>query len=141
MFFRFVKIIEMKFTPLLYISLYLFFSYSGFAQQSSGKVTVKTNSKIDRVITEKKAYNKSLKTTDGYKIQLYFGNEKKAYEAKDEFSSLFPDIPVKIIFSSPDWKVQAGNYPDRLDADRALIDIKIDFPGAIVLETDIDINP
>ncbi|MEN8123564.1 MAG: SPOR domain-containing protein [Bacteroidota bacterium] len=129
----------MKITPFIYISLYLFFSYSGLAQQTSGKVTVKTTSDIDRVISKKKAFNKSIKTMDGYKIQLFFGVEKKAYEAEDEFSSLFPDIPVKIIFSSPDWKVQAGNFMNRLDADRALIDIKNDFPGAIVLETEIDI--
>jgi len=129
----------MKITHLIYISLSLFFYYSGFAQQTIGKVDIKTTSDIDRVITEKKAYNKSLKTMDGYKIQLFYGNEKNAYEAKEEFRSLFPDIPVKIIFSSPDWKVQAGNYRSRLDADRALIDIKNDFTVAIVLKTDIDI--
>ncbi len=126
--------------PLIYLSFFLFFSLSGFAQQTIGKVTVKTDSDIDKVISKKKAYNKSLKTMNGYKIQLFFGDEKKAYEEKDKFRGLFPDIPVKIIFRSPDWKVQAGNYLSRLDADRALIDIKNDFSGAIVLETEIDIN-
>ncbi len=105
-----------------------------------GKVTVKTNPEIDKVISQKKAYNNSLKTMNGYKVQLFFGNEKKAYEEKTKFRGLFPDIPVKIIFSSPDWKVQAGNYLNRLDADKALLDIKNDFSGAIVLETEIDIN-
>ena len=130
----------MKFMPLIYLSFFLFFSLSGSAQQTIGKVTVKTDSDIDNVISKKKTYNKSLKTVNGYKIQLFFGDEKKAYEEKDKFRGLFPDIPVKIIFSSPDWKIQAGNYLSRLDADRALIDIKNDFSGAIVLETEIDIN-
>ncbi len=130
----------MKISLLIFSSFFLLFSLSGFAQQTMGKVTVKTNPEIDKVISQKKAYNNSLKTMNGYKVQLFFGNEKKAYEEKTKFRGLFPDIPVKIIFSSPDWKVQAGNYLNRLDADKALLDIKNDFSGAIVLETEIDIN-
>lgn len=129
----------MKITPLLYLSLFL--SFSGIAQQSEGKVFITTNSDIDKVITQKKAYNKSLKTIDGYRIQLFFGNEKKAYKTKEKFISLYPEIPVTITFSSPDWKVQAGNYLNRLDADRAIVEIKSDFTGAIVLNTKIDIYP
>ena len=76
----------------------------------------------------------------GYKIQLFYGGEKESYEVKDEFKASFPDIPTKIIFSSPQWKVQAGNFKTRLEADASLINIKKEYPGAIILATEIDLK-
>jgi len=113
-------------------------SFQSFAQQTEGTVKIESSAEIDDVIAQKKEYNKSLGTIEGYKIQLFYGNEKDAYEIKDEFKAIFPEISIKIIFSSPEWKVQAGNYKSRLEADNALVEIKIDFPNAIIFATDIE---
>ena len=58
----------------------------------------------------------------------------------NEFKALFPKIPTKIVFSSPEWKVQVGNYITRLEADRSLVDIKKEFPSAIILATEIELK-
>lgn len=129
----------MKSTP-IYIILFFLVSISSFAQQSEGNLNIKTNRDIDKVISQKKAINAKTKTLKGYKIQLFYGSEKGAYKIKDEFTALYSGIPVKITFSSPDWKVQVGNYINKLDADKILKDIKNDFPSAIALKADIDIE-
>jgi hypothetical protein len=113
-------------------------SIQSFAQQTEGTVKIESSTEIDEMISQKKDYNKSLGTIKGYKIQLFYGNEKDAYDVKDEFKAIFPKISTKIIFSSPEWKVQVGNYKTRLEADNALVEIKIDFPNAIIFATDID---
>lgn len=113
-------------------------SIQSFAQQTKGTVKIESSTEIDEMISQKKDYNKSLGTIKGYKIQLFYGNEKDAYDVKDEFKAIFPKISTKIIFSSPEWKVQVGNYKTRLEADNALVEIKIDFPNAIIFATDID---
>lgn len=122
------------------IILTLFISLIGFTQQKEGVVIIETSVEIDEVIAKKKQFNKNLNEVKGYKIQLFYGNEKNSYKIKDEFNALFPDISTKIIFSSPQWKVQVGNYRTRLEADRNLIEIKKEYSGAIVIASEIDID-
>jgi len=122
---------------LFFVFLSLF--YFSIHAQTSGELTVQANASIDKVVAQKIAYNKSLKTIRGYKIQLYYGNEQGAYSLKDKFTALYPDIPAKLTFSTPDWKIQVGNYYTKLQADHDIVQLKIDFPGAIVIAADIDI--
>ena len=127
--------------PLKSIFVLFFFTFSSaiFAQNSRGSLEVKTQPGIEKIINAKITYNKSVKSIKGYKIQLFYGNEKGAYDSKEKFEKLFPEIPAKLTFSTPDWKIQVGNYFTKLQADKDLEKIKLDFPGAIVLATDIDI--
>ena len=111
-----------------------------FAQQKEGIVKIETSAKIDETVAKKKQFNKSLKTINGYKIQLFYGNEKNSHKIKDEFKALFPEISTKIIFISPQWKVQVGNYRTRLEADRNLIEIKNKYPSAIVIASEIEME-
>ena len=113
-------------------------SFQSFAQQTEGTVKIESSAEVDEMIAQKKDYDKKLGTIKGYKIQLFYGNEKESYEVRDEFKAVFPEISTKIIFSSPEWKVQVGNYKTRLEADNALVEIKLDFPNAIIFATDIE---
>lgn len=109
-------------------------------QTKEGTVRVESSAHIDEMVAQKKDYNKTLETFQGFKIQIYYGSEKECYEIKDEFSSLFPDISTSIIFSTPQWKLQIGNYRTRLEADHEMVNIKKEYPAAIVLATEIEIE-
>ena len=65
-------------------------SFHGSAQDSKGTVQIQSSSSIDDVIKQKKDYNKSLGTIKGYKIQLFYGIEKEAYDIRDEFKESKP---------------------------------------------------
>ena len=107
--------------------------------QQEGSLTIESNESVKNIIAKKKAHNKNTTKVKGYRIQIYFGNEKGAYKAREEFKSLFPDTFLKIENFPPDWKVRVGNYKSRLDADRALVEIKETYIGAIVLAELIDV--
>lgn len=92
--------------------------------------------KINAVLAQKIEYNKSNRKGKGYKIQLYNGNESKAYRIKGNFEIAYGIVAV-LSYESPEWKVRVGNYKTRLEADRALLKIKEKFAGAIILETTI----
>jgi len=123
---------------ILFINFLVIFT---IAQQTEGTVLIETSPSIDALVRQKKQYNQNLKTTDGFKIQLFYGGEKQSYEVQNEFTMQFPEIPAKLIFSSPQWKVQVGNFKTRLEADRALVEIKQSFSSAIILATKIDLIP
>ena len=95
------------------------------------------NEKITNLIEQKRAFNKNTKNSKIYKIQLYNGNETQAYKIKRNFETAFPNYKTKIIYKSPEWKTQVGNFNSRIEADRILNIIKEKFIGAIVLEDKI----
>ncbi len=117
-----------------------FLGISAMGQTKEGSVRVETSAHIDEMLAQKKEYNKSIDSFDGYKIQIYYGTEKKCYEVKEEFDLLFPDTETVIIFSTPQWKLQVGNYKTRLEADHAIVNIKKEYPAAIVLASEIEIK-
>ena len=133
MLFQKTKLVPISFCLLLFVS----FSIRG---QQEGIVKINTSSAIDNVISQKLSYNKSLTSVKGFKIQLFFGTEKNSYKIKEEFEKIFPLYKAQIIFSSPQWKVQVGSYRTRLEADRDLVEIKKEYPGAIIVTTEIDLD-
>lgn len=88
-------------------------------------------SSLDSLIYKKKQYNLSVK--NGYRIQLYNGNEEVAIKKVKEFKKLFEDIKIYRTYKVPEWKVQTEVFKTRLEADRVLNRIKEEYPGARVL--------
>jgi len=129
-----------KYKLLIFLSFLILCQVNAFGQAKEGTVRIESSAHIDEMLAQKKDYNKTVETLEGYKIQIYYGSEKKCYEVKDEFSSLFPNIATSIIFSTPQWKLQIGNYRTRLEADHAMINIKKEYPAAIVLASEIEIE-
>lgn len=116
---------------ILYALLVISFSFStsAFSQDSQ---------KINEVLEQRRAYNKENPTGMGFKIQLYNGNETKAYKIKNDFQIAFKS-KATLLYESPEWKVRVGNYKTRLEADRALLEISKKFSSAVVLETEIEL--
>jgi hypothetical protein len=121
------------------VLIFFFFTTLCVTAQKDGVVSVQSNEKIKNIINKKKAYNKNLKKIEGFKIQLFYGEEKGAYEIRDKFSSLFPDIPVEIKHANHDWKVWAGAFRTQLEADRVIKEIKEAQFNAFVFATKINI--
>ncbi|MFY0602791.1 MAG: SPOR domain-containing protein [Flavobacteriaceae bacterium] len=110
------------------IIITLFFSVilAGHSQSN-----VPQNDTLKKFIQKKRVYNK--KYGFGYRIQLYNGFETEAKKTRAKFRIKYPDIKTYVIYKSPEWKIQIGNYKTKLEADRALIAIKNNFYGAIVV--------
>lgn len=89
------------------------------------------NQLIEEFIEKKKEFNKEFGY--GYRIQLYNGFEIEAKKTKEKFKIEFPDIKTYIVYRQPEWKIQVGTYKTKLEADRALLEIKKEFGSAIVV--------
>ena len=111
-----------------------------WSQGREGDLRVESSARINELIAQKTEYNKEKNSYPGYKIQIYYGSEKQCYEIQDEFKKLFPKIPTSIVFSTPQWKLQVGNYRTRLEADKSIVSIKEEYPAAIVLATNINLD-
>jgi len=74
---------------------------------------------------------------NGYRVRIYFGSSQNArqqsVQAMNKFREWYPDVSVYRSFSSPNFKVTAGNFRTRLEAEEFLMRIKDDFPDASVV--------
>lgn len=112
--------------------LFVFISENSTAQQAS--VTVNQDGQIPKLLKLKKGLEKDNKLSDGYTIQLYYGELSRANSVIRKYRNLYADWPASIEYETPNYKVWVGNYSTRLEADRALIEIQKDFSSAFILK-------
>ncbi len=94
--------------------------------------------KMQQILQEKRVENLNTTTMEGYRIQIYYGmSQVKASNMQAAFATSFPDIPTKIFYKQPEWKVHVGNFRTKLDAERALAVIRKEFASAFVKKASI----
>ena len=122
-----MKTLNIKITTFTVVCI-LFLTNLSFGQQ--GTVTINQDKDIDKLLAIKKEMNESEDTSDRYRIQIYSGNRSEAEKAQSTFKSLNIDLPSKLVYETPNYKIWVGNFRDRLEADRALKKVKTKFPTA-----------
>lgn len=108
----------------------IFLFYQG-TSLSFAQNTTKMSDEVRNLLEKKRSYNKLVGS--GYTIQLYNGNERDAKKKLARFKIEFPETDAKLLYETPDWKVQVGQYKVKLDADRASLVFKEEFSNIIVV--------
>lgn len=121
----------LKISTLTYI-IYIGLTSNTFAQQ--GQITLNQDEKIDALLVLKKEMNKTENLSDRYKIQIYSGNRKGAEATQDKFNSSFNKWRSSMVYEYPNFKIWAGNFTTRLEADRALKEVKRKFSSAFIFK-------
>jgi peptidoglycan hydrolase-like protein with peptidoglycan-binding domain len=99
-----------------------------------GTVTINQDSKIPKLLTLKKSLEKDNKLTEGYTIQLYYGELNRANSVIRKYRGIYGAWPASIEYETPNYKVWVGNFATRLEADRALVEIQDNFSSAFILK-------
>jgi len=114
------------------ILLFYFLTISILTSQAVFSQSEKSDNKlINDLITKKRAFNKEY--SFGFRIQLYNGFETEAKKTRAKFKIDFPEIKTFIVYRQPEWKIQVGFYKTKLEADKALLELKRKYESAIVI--------
>lgn len=78
--------------------------------------------------------SKTFVKAKGFRIQVFTGSDQKrskneAQGRKDAVQSAYPNMDVTISYSSPVWRVRAGNFKTSEQAQHALSDMKEKLPS------------
>ncbi|MGB5202932.1 MAG: SPOR domain-containing protein, partial [Eudoraea sp.] len=101
----------------------------GMAQ--SGKISIEQDASITRLL---EVYKISNSKSNFFTIQVGFGSYSKAEELKQQVDIDFPDLKSKIIFDSPTYRVQIGQFKSKLDAERKFKEVRIKYPESLLLK-------
>jgi hypothetical protein len=126
-----MKILNLKLSAL---ALFCYITFSTFCYAQQGKVAINQDKNIEVLLNLKKEMNKTENSTDRYKIQVYSGNRSQAETTQNDFNSAYSQWSSTIRFEYPNYKIWAGNFTTRLEADRALKEVKHKFPGAFIFK-------
>ncbi|MGG5577443.1 SPOR domain-containing protein [Myroides sp. C15-4] len=102
-----------------------------YAQEKN--TTIQEPLAIKKLVDAKRSSTTSSLNTDKYNIQIFYGKNQPAKEALNRFKRLYPDMEATVIYSNPSYKVMAGNFKTRLEAERYLKSIKKDFENSLLL--------
>lgn len=104
-------------------------------------VQVEQSDTLETAFRNYVADNSSRKLT-GYRVRIYFDSSRQARTVSEQimqrFEALYPDIPVYRSYSSPFFKVTAGDFRTRDDAHRFAALIASQFPSAFLVKETIN---
>jgi hypothetical protein len=114
--------------------------------QTRGTVEVIKDARIDTLaarITKLKAASTSsavYSTSDnGYRVQIYSGiNRKDAYAAQSRFNDAYPEMRTYISYTEPNYKIRAGDFRSRLEAEKLMQELKGKFTSLFIIAGKID---
>jgi hypothetical protein len=133
---------------LLFVSL--FFLTTGLFAQTTGTVNVYKDPRID-ILLKKQAEANDLSTRNtskrrtarGYRLLVVSSNNRnEALAARTKVLTNFPELKAYMWYQSPYYKVKAGNFTSRNDAQAYQKRMASMFPGNIFIMNDIvEIKP
>ena len=120
---------------LLFTVIFLASAAIAFAQ-SNGSVHIEQDDRIENLISKQRQLYKLDSSFSGYRIHIFMqiGNEalKHAEDVKRQFERAFPDIPIYLTYSEPYFRLRAGDFRNRVEAEKCLRRIKPRFKEAFV---------
>jgi hypothetical protein len=108
--------------------------------QNSTFVKVKSDPSVDSLIERNIEANKAANGIQGYRVQIFFGSERKAAnDAKTKFLQMMPEEEVYLIYQQPYFKVRVGDYRTRLEAEAVYRKLLYDFEKVFIIPDKINL--
>jgi hypothetical protein len=110
-------------------------------------VVVHKDPRIDELIKKKAAINKATKsgarTTRGYRLLVInTSNRDEAIAAKTKVYTHFPELKAYLQYQSPFFKLRAGNFKTRDEAEKYRKAMTSMFPkGVFIINDNIELKP
>ena|SRR5687767_14499476 len=134
----------MKKSFLLAVFLY---GLNSFAQDTSiidsNTVVVHKDARIDLLISMQAQINEetsrdSRKTAKGYRLMIISTNNRdEAISAKAKVYTYFPELKAYLWHQSPYYKLKAGNFKDRKEAEAYQKKLNVYFSNGVFIMNDI----
>ncbi|WP_346239011.1 SPOR domain-containing protein [Niabella insulamsoli] len=128
----------------LFTAVFIFFAF-GLSAQSVSTVKVYKDPRIE-ILLKKQAEANDLstrntakrRTAKGYRLLVISSNNRaEAIAARTKILSNFPELKAYMWYQAPYYKVKAGNFTSRNDAQSYQKRLSSMFPGSIFIMNDV----
>jgi hypothetical protein len=99
------------------------------------------NKPLDAILDSIDRINVNNGFVDGFTIQLYSGiRREEALDVKKQVLTALPELDTDVQFVQPNFRVRAGKYINRFEAQRDYMAVKKYFPNAIIIPERVPIR-
>lgn len=99
------------------------------------------NQALDAVLDSIDRINLANGVVEGFTIQLYSGVQRdEALDVKKQIATVLPQLDADMQFVQPNFRVRAGKYLNRFEAQKDYMTVKKYFPNAIIIPERIPIR-
>lgn len=134
-------------TGLLLFSLFILGNNQAFSQDTTAvgnrTVVVHKDPRIDLLMSKQAQINEetsrdSRKTGKGFRLMIIStSNRDEAIAAKTKVYTYFPELKAYLWHQSPYYKLKAGNFKDRKEAEAYQQKLSVYFPKGVFIMNDI----
>ena len=132
----------------LFILFFTALHFSSFAQQDSTAVLVHVDPRADALSERQAAVNHAIKkanarTAKGYRLLVVNTSKRnEAIDAKTKVYTHFPELKAYLVYQTPYFKLKAGNFKTRDEAEQYRKSLNIVFPkGVFIINDVIEVKP
>ena len=135
----------------VFVCLFALVSINMYAQQltsDTSSVVVHKDSRIDLLVKKQAEINEETtrnarRVTKGFRLLVVNTNKRdEAISAKAKLYQYFPELKSYLLYQSPYFKLKAGNFKERKDAESYQKKLNAFFPkGVFVMNDIIEIKP
>lgn len=131
------------------------FTINGFGQDTTVKNSIDTNyvvvhkdPRVDLLVKKQAQINEETsragrRTDKGFRLMIIStNNREEAIAAKTKVYTYFPELKAYLWHQSPYYKLKAGNFKDRKDAEAYQKRLNVYFPkGVFIMKDVIEVKP
>ena len=135
----------------VFVSLFSFVSIGMSAQQlasDTSSVVIHKDARIDLLVKKQAEINEettrnSRRVAKGFRILVVNTNKREeAINAKAKLYQYFPELKSYLLYQSPYFKLKAGNFKERKDAETYQKKLNAFFPSGVFIMNDyIEVKP
>jgi hypothetical protein len=133
------------------VSLFSLVSFSLFSQQAindTSSVVIHKDPRVDLLVKKQAEVNEETsrnarKIARGYRLLVANTNKRdEAIGAKSKLYQIFPELKTYLYYQSPYFKVKAGNFKEKREAENYQKKLNKLFPKGVFIMTDlIEVKP
>jgi len=119
------------------VAVFLLLAASLSAQQRLLVVT--PDADVDRLLNLFSEINEVEEEVEGWRVQILATTDRRQLEETErDFKANYPSVPVDWVHNAPYYKLRAGAFFDRQQADRLRQTLSRDFEGVYLVKDEVE---
>ena len=102
------------------------------AQEAKTQLSVPE--KLSELLAKKVELDREASEKKQFTIQIHYGDYESSVVILESFEIDYPELPARLIFETPNYKIRAGNFATEREALEVLTSIKRRYKAAFVLK-------
>ena len=114
--------------------LFLIGFFTSFSWSQTTKPKITQDPRFEQLLNEKRKINSTLNQNEGFKIQIFTGENEAAKKTLTEFRKANQNIDATIVFHTPIYKVWVGNFKTRIEAEKKVKQLQKKYSNAFLIK-------